>query len=517
MKKKVLCGMVLAMGLLVAAGQSNTADAKAKKNKVTYTVKKDVLTIKGKGKMPASWQFGKIKKAKKVKKVVVKKGVTSVSVYAFKNLKEVKTISVASSVKSIGRSAFRDCIKLTNLTIPGDFTVTGVRYSSESLDKDSDEANVTFNTKFNPEIAGWLNSQKLTVMKNDPKYTSVNGVVYSKDKKTLEVVPALMDKLDIIEGCTTVKMDSMSYCNVNGYGGCLNLRSIAFPASFAKIEDLKSDYNRTDVTSLSFRNKELTGRQIDMLRRNFPCMNMEKIKETFGDFIVTADEMVYTKDGVLLSVPTDKKEIVVPDNINMIGYGCFLDTKAESVKLPETLTEIAAHAFNGAYYLNNITIPASVKSIGNYAFSGTNLVELNIPATVSYVGSNVYNGIIHVYGSTNGFDPAFCEGAYEVSYEGGIENGKLFVNGSRKTTSSKASIHVYFSRIANVSGYEIQYSTKSNFKKPFEKKTVGKTVQYNNLTSKKYKNSTIYVRVRAFKKQDGKLCYSKWTTMKFKK
>ena len=65
----------------------------------------------------------------------------------------------------------------------------------------------------------------------------------------------------------------------------------------------------------------------------------------------------------------------------------------------------------------------------------------------------------------------------------------------------------------NISGYEIQISTNKKFKKA--KKVKIKKIKTTKLTVKKLKkNKKYYVRMRAYRKYNGKNYYSVWTKTK---
>ncbi len=67
-----------------------------------------------------------------------------------------------------------------------------------------------------------------------------------------------------------------------------------------------------------------------------------------------------------------------------------------------------------------------------------------------------------------------------------------------------------------VCSYEVQYSTSKKFKSAKVKKI--KSYKTTSLTIKSLKaKKTYYVRVRTFKKVDGKTYYSSWSTAKYKK
>lgn len=72
---------------------------------------------------------------------------------------------------------------------------------------------------------------------------------------------------------------------------------------------------------------------------------------------------------------------------------------------------------------------------------------------------------------------------------------------------------VKWSRVSGASGYELWYSTSSNFKKGVTKKRLSSSV-----TSKTYsglkKKKTYYVRIRAYKNISGAKKYGKWSSKK---
>ncbi|WP_290912297.1 leucine-rich repeat protein [Eubacterium sp.] len=84
----------------------------------------------------------------------------------------------------------------------------------------------------------------------------------------------------------------------------------------------------------------------------------------------------------------------------------------------------------------------------------------------------------------------------------------------KKLVSKRKALVVYWNKIANVSGYQIQVATDKKFKK--NKKTV--TVAKQNASKKTVKKlkakKKYFVRVRAYKIVDGKKSYGKWSKIK---
>ena len=135
----MICSLCLCCGFFV------TEKASAKKatvKKVRSTLKNGTFTVSGKGKMPES-SMPKAAQKKKIKKIVIKKGVTELPEDAFKNCNKATVITIASTVKKIGAMAFyntgvkkitipknarslgygmlHNCKNLEEITVPGNF------------------------------------------------------------------------------------------------------------------------------------------------------------------------------------------------------------------------------------------------------------------------------------------------------------------------------------------------------------------------------------------------------------
>ncbi|MCM1106791.1 MAG: DUF6273 domain-containing protein [Blautia sp.] len=80
---------------------------------------------------------------------------------------------------------------------------------------------------------------------------------------------------------------------------------------------------------------------------------------------------------------------------------------------------------------------------------------------------------------------------------------------SAKNTSGTTVKVTLSKKVADATGYQVQYSLKSNFKSAKSKKFTGTSVNLTKLQKKKY-----YIRVRAYCKQNGKTIYSSWSKTK---
>lgn len=416
----LVCAMIFSM---VPAGNINAATKK--KVTVSYTLKKGVLTIKGKGRMPESMTF---KNNKKIKKVVIKKGVTSISNDAFYKCKNLKTVSIPNTIKTIGMYSFA-YTKLKSVTIPNSVTEIGIEtfgkcnklkkikmpgkiknigYGNEEdlyLICGTNVDTVEFTSPLDIETVSYVNANNFIVSKSDSKFTSVDGLIYSKDKTELVRVPSVRKVVNVIEGCKIFNTSAIQYSTEDGegdnYGGCYQIEKIIFPKSLEKIDNdrYKSKCSQTIFNSLDveIQTDKLDGKSLSNFVNifdDYKYLILNKIMNQLPNQIREQEEMYITNDGYLISYLGNKKQITVPDGVKVIGKSAFqYRYDLNRVILPDTVTVIDDYAFYNSY-LMLIDLPKNVTKIGEEAFSGTYIEALDI-SNVKSIGDGAfgYSGI----------------------------------------------------------------------------------------------------------------------------
>lgn len=397
--------MLLVLGsAVVLNGQEAQA---AKKQKVKAVVKGSTLTVSGKGAMPSSL---KVKKSQrnKVKKIVVKKGITAIPVDAFRKYKNVTKATVATSVKTIGANAFR-CPKLKKLTVPGDFKVqfSGGYWVTDKVDT------VAFNTKLNLENAASFDANNLVVKKSDPNYKSVGGVIYTKDGKEIVRVPFQRGEVVIEEGCEVFSLQSVMYANEKNIdedplGGC-RVRKIVIPASVKQVESEKHFALNQRGLEKRIVNREITGLQVDIRTRQLDdrslselafvlSMGVDNLMKLLPDRITLSDGMYFADKNVLLGYKGEEGKVTVPEGTAKIGAYAFRNTFClDELVLPEGMVEIGKEAFKRAFRGTNgepagerVTFPSTLKVIGEEAFCENQLDQIKLPDSVEVCGKRAF-------------------------------------------------------------------------------------------------------------------------------
>lgn len=448
-KMMLYAGMIasLTMGIFISGAGQQKVEAKTK---VTYTLKKGTLTIKGKGAMPAKMKF---RRNKKIKKVIIKKGVTSVSYEAFalcKNLNSVtipstvKTIgirsfygtkiskiTVPSKTKTIGQGAFGSCKSLKTIVMPGDFKL---KLEEDTDDKlwyvTSDQSavdTITFNTKLKLANVSYLSANNLVVAKNDPSYQSIEGVIYTKDGKEIVRVPQKRTELKIKEGCTEFNMQSVLYNSTDSEGdefnNCSKLKKIVIPSSVKSINKVKYKTDRADACDMHVDTIEIAPKDFDAnslyalgssLGKN---ITIESLMKLLPDQITYKDHMYITKDHGLLKYDGKDANVEIPEEITWIApeafyrnetlknvklpskittieentfYGC---SELEAVVIPDQVTMIGKSAFDECTVLKSVTFGKSLKVIKDHAFASVNIRNFTIPSGIQKIETGAFAGI----------------------------------------------------------------------------------------------------------------------------
>ena len=109
LKRLLMFGIVTAAAVTIFTQTDNALVAKKKIKQsddcVTMSLKKGVLTVKGKGEMGDPIETT-VYENKNIKKVVIKKGVVSLPKNAFHGCKELKKVILTGTLKKIGARAF---------------------------------------------------------------------------------------------------------------------------------------------------------------------------------------------------------------------------------------------------------------------------------------------------------------------------------------------------------------------------------------------------------------------------
>jgi hypothetical protein len=182
----------------------------------------------------------------------------------------------------------------------------------------------------------------INVHPENPNFSSVDGVLFSKDKSALLAYPALKPGTSYTIPNSVISMELFVLAKES------NLTSINIPETLSSIYT----YAFNDAVSLININ-------VDPANPNY----------------ASADGVLFNKEiKNLITYPQGRKEskYVVPEGVTSIGNTAFFNAKnLKSISTPSTLYLINYNAFDGANSLKTISLGENTLLIATGAFTGT--------------------------------------------------------------------------------------------------------------------------------------------------
>ena len=298
------------------------------------------------------------------------------------------------SVTSIGDYAFSGCISLKSITIPG--SVTEIAWSA---------------------FDNCTNLTEIKVNARNLNFTSVNGVLYNKNKTTILYYPAgKTDKsYKIIDGVTSI--------GINAFKKCINLTKITIPDGVMSIES-RAFENCTNLTSITIPNG-VTSISYEVFSG---CKSLTNI--TIPDSVTSIEDYAFYKCASL-------KTVTIPNSVTSIGEVAFFDcVSLTSITIPDSVMSISKDTFEYCTSLTSITIPDSVMSIGDNAFRGcTSLTSVTIPDSVMSIGDSAFYGCTSL---TNVTIPDSVTSIDDSTFDGCISLTNVSISGSVMSIGNRA-------------------------------------------------------------------------------
>ena len=153
--------------------------------------------------------------------VTIPEGVTSIGTSAFKTCCELRTVKIPPSVRDIGESAFNKCYALRSVTIPPNVENIG----GASFENCQGLKAVTIPAQVASIGAAAFSScsslKQITVDSGNQSFTSIGGVLYTKDRSILLSSPKALTSVTIPKGVTAI--------GAWAFAGCNGLKSVIIP------------------------------------------------------------------------------------------------------------------------------------------------------------------------------------------------------------------------------------------------------------------------------------------------
>ncbi len=366
---------------------------------------------------------------------------------------KLQSLSLPEGLASIDNGALAGCANLESLFLPASFSSFGEH---------------AFNISGTPNAFA-----SISVAEGNPVYSSVDGVLFSKDKKTLVECPeGKSGAYTVPAGVTTIGPNAFNDCRkltgivlpeglleIGQYAfSHTNIAGMTIPSSVVTISQYIFSGN-TALTSLIFGDKTGwfstlniewfrarsggTAAALDDASANAtdfkdnpskcyykavaPSQNVaafvQKVAALTGDSTVKLEGQIKQTD--LAAIYKAIKEASHKVKLDMSGatgisslpqeafIGCV---KLQEIILPQGITSIGKQAFSVCDALESVSLPASVASIGRDAFDGDTLSSVNVDQ-----GNAVYSSVDGVLFNKDKKTLLFCPRGKSGSFA--IPNG----------------------------------------------------------------------------------------------
>ena len=252
---------------------------------------------------------GAFEECKNLTSVIIPNSVTHIGDRAFSSCDGLTSITIPSSVTSIGEYAFAYCSGLTRVTLPNELTVIG-EFAFDccrkltSITIPASVKNIGYGA-----FSGCSGLTQINVDKDNTAYTSVNGLLLSKDGRTL---------INGINGNGKVVIPN-SVMNISNcaFNDCEGLTSVTIPASV------------TNIGSHAF----------------FSCKGLTNV--TIPEGVTTIGDWAFACCHL--------KRVEIPDSVASIGDKAFgYCIYLEDLSIPEAFADVIPSVFEKCVGLSEL-------------------------------------------------------------------------------------------------------------------------------------------------------------------
>ena len=299
-------------------------------------------------------QTSSSEKNNKLTELVFPATVKTIGNNAFQYLTKLQTVTFAegSQLEKLGTYVFADCASLESISLPA---------SLKSL--------TTSNSSY------WFNGKSVSF-----KMTS------------------------LFKNCTSLKFVDMSACvdlldiHTDTFAGCSSLETLLLPPNLSVIGDFAFGNRGTNYYALTGLKEITIPASVTSVGGYafYGCSSLETVTFEKGSQITELGvvETLSTNHvfgTYIFADTTSLKTVVLPENLTMVGIGCFENSTVENINMPSSVSAIGAKAFKNCDNIKDAGLSASLTYLGDEAFENCDKLETaNLFFGLEYLGSKAF-------------------------------------------------------------------------------------------------------------------------------
>lgn len=351
--------------------------------------------------------------------VLIGENIQRIEDSAFENCSSLTEMLLGSKVNYIGGTAFRGCSSLLRI----DFGENAEYIGAEALKGCVNLQHITFSNNFADfdveDYLEFINLESITVSSDNSVYSSVNGLLYSKDKKTLLLCPAAYSTKVFPVDSACEEIASYAFAN-NPNIQTLNLVN-------TKIIHSNSILNCSSLANIIAPKLEvafssaITGTKFTNERADITLGTVLLKKTSAGEIVEIADDVKTIAPDAFVGNESVKKLVVKNHSFREIGDNAFKDCSTlENVEIYNLneVVRLGTGAFDGVSA--NLKIKVPQKYLNSYKTETTkgwtsfanNLTTFDKLSVKYVVGDKVVKESFVDYGNEIGEDYKYIDGDY---------------------------------------------------------------------------------------------------------
>lgn len=284
---------------------------------------------------------------------------------AFCGCENLKSVTFCDSIETISTEAFAYCFNLTDIVFPENLTEIGEDSFVETAITTitiPESVSLLWNNAF----GACENLVSIDVADGNKEYSSVDGVLYNKNKTKLICCPAGKSSVNIEDTVLQIDQKAFYFCD--------KINEIILPESISRIGD-KAFYGTSILQIAIPKQVSFIGDYVF-----YACLKLSNIDvASENDFYVSENGVLYNKQKTkLICCPSQKSNINIPDTVTEIGmasFGCC--DQLTRLIIPNSVTIIGEEAFAFAENLSYLYVPESVVEIGRAALYDVLRIDCN--------------------------------------------------------------------------------------------------------------------------------------------